>query len=300
MRRGLVPRSHPVATPCRTEAAATGRVTPSGGAVRARPLPKPRSVTAYSAARMSPREDDTGTDLRVGAAAAPRRARLDLRAVRGRRRPAANGPRWPGRLEDLQRLALRRDRHPRRHDVPGARAPRSRRSLGLDRGRDLRVDVRRHLLHLRPARTGSAAVSVLRRRRLSRVLRPGVRRARPARPLVGGRLRRCRLARRPDRRVHHLCARHRPRARAGVALLHGQLRGRRHEPRLPVGRRVAARPGLRRLRALRLAAEPDVAARRDAGWCSSLRRTPSTSWRLPTAPTGTAGGSISAGPPGSL
>ena len=148
------------------------------------------------------------------------RARGGDRAVLRTCAPAANGLRWAGRVVVLRELGLRRGRGLGRHHLSGSRLPgRWGSRVGLDRLRDLRLDLRRHLLHGRAAGPLLAAVPVLRRPRLSRSLSPGVRRARPARALLGDRFRRRGLAGRPDRRVHRLRTRDRARARPGVAHL---------------------------------------------------------------------------------
>ncbi len=66
MRRGLVPRSHPVATPGRTESGGGRTGYPIRGSRTSPTAAETEAVNAYSAARMSPREDDTETDLPSG------------------------------------------------------------------------------------------------------------------------------------------------------------------------------------------------------------------------------------------
>ena len=266
MRRGFVLRSRPVATsfpvwPLAPAAPLVGGVTPFGGRRAAERCRNRRGDCVFGGPALAARGGDR---LGVGSAVVRRRAGSDDRALLRPRRPVADRFRRPGRVLRLHQLGLRRGRPSRRRDLSVARAPRWRGSgLDLDRCRDLRVDLRRHLLHGRAAGPRLAAVSLVCRPWLSRPLHPGLRRTRLARARLRRRFQRCRLARRSDRWVHRLRLGDRTRVGPRVAHLDRQLCSRRHQPRLPGRRCVAAGTDLLRVRALRLATESHVAPGRE-------------------------------------
>ena len=238
------------------------RVTPFGGAVGCAHGAETEAVTAYSVARPDLPEAEAASlwarRLSVAglAAAAATFCALAVQTAHG----ASAVPRCP--RSSPTGSTTRSACSPARRAWCVVSAAAAGAALGLDRRRDLRVDVRRHLLHDRAAEPRLAAVPLVRRSRLPRLLRPRLRRPRAARALVGRRLPRLRLGGRADRRVHRVRARDGSRPRACLAHLDRQLRRHRHQSRLPGRRRAAARTRLLRLRPLGLAARPDVARRR--------------------------------------